>query len=991
MSRRGQTVEAQHAAAVRVTLIGRSQLYVRGRLCALRAPPRTWPLLARLLLARGEPLDRKRVAAELWPEETDGDGRAHLRRHLHYLDRALADVHAEALVPERGERSLTIPVRSAIDVDYWRLHGAATDEEIELALDLCSGDLLEEYEDDWLAAFRDDVRRKREAFLERIVDVYQRRGDRERSLQWAQTALRLDPLNEQYVRRVMLFQARAGNRNAALVAFRAFGALLERELGVRPEPATLSLAAALGDLREIRTPWSAHDVLPNNLPASIVPLTGRDDDAASLVRELQRSRLVSLIGMPGVGKTSLARVVGSLVLPEWPDGVWFVDLAPIADGRMAAIAIARALGVGESATTSPLEATSARLRDRRALVILDNCEHVLQDVAAVADALLAGCASLGILVTSRERLGTAAESVYALEPLALPALDVRLDERELAPETVLASPAAALFLRRYAGLSRDARSVRANMLDVAKLCHLAGGIPLAIELIAAAAQRSELGIVRDSLERNIVLRAESSTPDARWRTMHDALDWSHRLLDRSDRSALVALSVFANSFSASAAARFLDDEPDEFGTVGILANLARKSLLETDDSESQRRYRLPAPVREHALRTLGTDGDTLHWQGRHAAFFAAFAERCEDEFGTLPTSAWLARLDRAIDEIENVLDASLRVRRLPVVLGARLVGAMRGFWYAREPLRGLGWTDLALRHAQETGPLVHARALTTRSGLLGALGRSAEALESAQGAITLLEPLAAPRPLAIALRDYGDALYGTARAEQADAAYARAAELFEGLGDSARLASTLTQRATARYGAGDVASARAFFRLALERASAIGEARTESSCYANLAELEFAVGNVDEAAALVDRAIEMYRALLTEIPLAITLMNRSEYQLALGNVAASRRDLRESLEVFVRRGRSAWLALAVQQAATLALHLGDRRSAARLLGYADARLRELGIAREPVGERAYRRLVAALNLDAATSEHRADHDAGISEDEATIVARAGAL
>ena len=974
-----------------MTLIGRSQLYVHGRLCALRAPPRTWPLLARLLLARGEPLERKRLAAELWPDEIDADGRAHLRRHLLYLDRALADAHAEALLPERGERSLTIPLRSSIDVDYWRLHGARSDEEIELALGFCSGDLLEEYEDDWLAAFRDDVRRKRDAFLEHIVDVYQRRGDRERSLQWAQTALRLDPLNEQHVRRVMLFQARAGNRSAALVAFRAFDAMLERELGVRPEPATLSLAAALRDLRDIEAPWSAHDVLPNNLPASIVPLTGRDDDAASVIRELQHARLVSLIGMPGVGKTSLARVVGSTMLPQWPDGVWFVDLGPLADGRMAAIAIARALGVGESAATSPLEATAARLRDRRTLLILDNCEHVLQDVAAVTDALLAGCASLGILVTSRERLGTTGESVYALEPLALPPLDTRLDERTLAPETVLASPAAALFLRRYAGLSRDAQSVRANLLDVAKLCHLADGIPLAIELIAAAAQRSELGIVRDSLERNIVLRAESSAAGARWRTMHDALDWSHRLLDRSHRAALVSLSVFANSFSASAAARFLDDEPDEADTVGILANLARKSLLETDDSESQRRYRLPAPVRDHALQVLENGGEALHWRRRHAAFFAAFAERCEEEFGTLPTSAWLARLDRTIDEIENVLNASLRARRLSVVFGARLVGAMRGFWYAREPLRGLEWTDLALRYADEIEPLLRARALTTRSGLLGALGRSAEALESAQSAIALLETLDAPRPLGIALRDYGDALYGTAHAEQADAAYARAAELFEALGDSARLASTLAQRATACYGTGDVTSARVFFRLALERASAIGEARTESSCYANLAELEFGIGNVDEAVAFVDRAIEMYRTLLLEIPLAITLMNRSEYQLALGDVAASRQDLRESLEVFVRRGRSAWLALAVQQAATMALHLGDRPGAARLLGYADARLRELGIAREPVGERAYRQLLGALGLDARASEYRAAYDAGATEAEAAIVAQAAAL
>jgi predicted ATPase/DNA-binding SARP family transcriptional activator len=1013
--------------------MGTPRLFFGERCVSLGSRPRLITLLALLLRARGRPIARDEAAFLLWPDASEAAARAELRRHLHFLGGAFEAAGAVPPILREG-RTLRIDPEVRLWVDAHAFEDAR-DADLEEAL-ASYGTFLSGFDDEWIVAERERLQAIYVHNLERAAAGCQAVADLSGALRWTLELQRTDPYREETVRSLMRLHVALGDRASALAAYRAFRLRLRRELdvepmaataalhadvagcevaplsedavrrtmleraqardrpgalrsyaqfvreladlGAKPEPATEALAASLRDLSAIAAPWTARDLLPNTLPVFVTALVGRERDVSAIAALARESRLVTVLGGAGIGKTRAVCAAAERLLLELHDGVYFADLGDLARDDAVVARIARATGTAVPPACDPLEALASEFHARRSLIVVDNCEHVPGGAARAIALLLRRCPGLRIVATSRTLLFLENERAYDLAPLATPP-----EGPEPPFAQALEIPSVALFVARYATNERRAREVRAFLAETLAICRHVDGVPLALELAACAGRHDTLRALLASLRAGTSRRERSDARAGRWRSLDDALDWSVRLLGAGSRRLLERTSVFAGTFSLDAAAA-VADTPQSTVARG-LAELCDTSLL-VCESVDPPAYRFLAPMREHARDLLRAgDGAPAAWN-RYARHMLELAETYEREFGSMATVDWVERFTSASADLECVLDLAL-AGTVEMPLAFALLPAMRAYWYATDPLRGLSWLQrFEERSAAEATDVERGRFLSTRSGLLGALGKASESLSVAEAAVALLERGEQSRALGIALRDLGDAL-GLGGDERAEAAYARATGIFRACDDRARLASTLTQSAIYAYNRGDSDGARRWYEEARALAGAIDELRSFASATSGLGELEFSLGNVSRAIDLAGEAIAGFRRLRSDVGLWVTLANRSAYHLALGNAGAARADFLAALDPLERTGSANWSALAMQQAAALAAET-DPEAAATLLGFSAARVSALAIHREPVGARQYRDLIARLEVERADAPLRAHFERGAGLPQETMLALA---
>jgi predicted ATPase/DNA-binding winged helix-turn-helix (wHTH) protein len=390
----------------------------------------------------------------------------------------------------------------------------------------------------------------------------------------------------------------------------------------------------------------------HNLPFAVTRMIDREEAVAALVSRLSRQRLVTVVGPGGIGKTTVALAVAECVTTNYEHGVWQVDLAPLGDPRLVPSAVATVLGL-EILTEDPLAALVAALRDNRMLLLLDNCEHVIEAVANLAAALLGGARGVSILATSREPLGVAGEYEYRLTPLSNPQPSSSLTAAEAA-----AFPAVQLFVERVTAVVEDFALSDANAPAVVQICRRLDGLPLAIEFAAPGV--SVLGIeglaarLDDSLP---LLEAPRRAAMPRHRTMRAVVDWSYGLLSEDEQLFFRALGIFAGGFTVEAvAAVVLDTAKTPIGAIDRLGDLAAKSLVVADVSGAKSRFLLLDTTRAYAIEKLDVRGERERLARRHAEFYRDLFERAEREVPARPTDEWLADYAREIDNMRAALD-----------------------------------------------------------------------------------------------------------------------------------------------------------------------------------------------------------------------------------------------------------------------------------------------------------------------------------------------
>jgi predicted ATPase/DNA-binding winged helix-turn-helix (wHTH) protein len=390
----------------------------------------------------------------------------------------------------------------------------------------------------------------------------------------------------------------------------------------------------------------------HNLPTAVTRMIGREEAAAAMVSRLSRQRLATIVGPGGIGKTTLALAVAERLTADYQHGVWLIDLAPLGDPRLVPGAVAGALGL-EIHTEDPLPSLIANLRDKRMLLLLDNCEHVIDAVVRLVAAVLGGAPGVTILATSREPLAVAGESRYRLRPLGIPPPSSKLSAGEAA-----AFPAVQLFVERATANVEDFGLTDANAPLVVEICRKLDGLPLAIEFAAPRVEVLGVENLAAQLDDCLpLLTARRRTAMPRHRTMRAVVDWSYGLLIEDQQAFFRSLGIFAGGFTVEAAAAVtLGLTTTRIDAIDRLADLVAKSLVVADVSGATPRFRLLDTTRAYAIEKLDESDEREPLAHRHAEYYRNLFERAEGEAAARPADEWLADYAREIDNLRAALD-----------------------------------------------------------------------------------------------------------------------------------------------------------------------------------------------------------------------------------------------------------------------------------------------------------------------------------------------
>ena len=584
------------------------------------------------------------------------------------------------------------------------------------------------------------------------------------------------------------------------------------------------------DFPPLRTPKS---VGAHSLPVQLTSFVGREAEIHEVRRLLADNRLVTLTGAGGAGKTRLAVEIAARIAAEFSDGVWYVDLAPITDPDVVPIAVARALGLPDQPGRSTMDTLLRFVRDRQMLVVLDNCEHLLDASADLVVTLLDAAAGPTVLATSREPIGVTGEATWRL------------------PSLSVADAAIELFADRARHARPDFAVDDDNAPAVAEICRRLDGMPLAIELAAARVRALSLADILDGLrDRFRLLTGGARTAVPRQQTLRASVDWSHALLTEPERALFRRLAVFLGGFDLEAAQAVAGGgDVERYQVLDQLTLLVDKSLVVAEDTAGRMRYGLLETVRQYALEKLGESGEANAVRARHRDHYTALAALLD----TPGRADYERRLEQAEIEIDNLRAAFAWSREnSDVELASALASSLQPLWQARGRLQeGLVWFDAVLagldtRHPG-MAPAVCARALADRAMLANWVG-AADSLDQAQQALAIAREVDDPAVLARALTACGYTAI-IQKAEVAGQYFAEALGLARALGDRWRLSQILASQARGAIVVGDPIAAREAGQEGCDLADAIGDWWTSRQCRWCLGMAQLFQGDLATAAA----------------------------------------------------------------------------------------------------------------------------------------------
>ena len=615
-------------------------------------------------------------------------------------------------------------------------------------------------------------------------------------------------------------------------------------------------------------------IISQRLPVQLTSFVGRQAELAQVQQLLAENRVVTLTGAGGVGKTRLAIQVAAGIAGEFADGVWYVDLAPITDPELVPVTVARALGLPDQPGCSTMDTLLRFVRDRELLVVLDNCEHLLDACAELVVALLSAAPGLTVLATSREAIGVAGEVSWR------------------APSLSLADEALELFTDRARHARNGFTLTDDNGAAVGEICARLDGVPLAIELAAARVRALSLAEILASLhDRFRLLTGGARTAVRRQQTLRASVDWSHALLTEPERVLLRRLAVFLGGFDFDAAQTVAGGgDVQRYQVLDQLTLLVDKSLVVAEDSRGRTRYRLLETVRQYALEKLGESGEADAVRSRHRDYYTAMAAVLDAPAGR----DYERRLEQAETEIDNLRAAFGWSREnSDIELALALASSLQPLWLARGHLReGLAWFDTALAddNAQhpEVAAAVVARALTDRAmlGIWVGVG-AADSPDQAQQALVIARDLDEPALLARALTTCGIITHWF-DAEAARGYLAEALGLARALGDPWRLSQILGFQVVAALTAGDLIAARAAAEEGRDLADAIGDGFHSRLCRVYLGVAQVFQGDPAGAVAQLAAVAVEAEAAHDEIWKADSLAFRGIALVYRGDTAAAR-------------------------------------------------------------------------------------------------------
>jgi len=668
------------------------------------------------------------------------------------------------------------------------------------------------------------------------------------------------PLRERLWGQLMLALYRCGRQSEALRAYGELRTVLADELGIDPSPALRRLEENMlqqrTDLEVPAAPVPARPVpVPTNLPTQLTSFVGREDDIAEVARLCADARLVTLVGAGGVGKTRLAQEVAFRLLDKHPDGVFLVELAPLSDAGGLHQQVLAALGVGEDDRRSPAQTLTAHVAHRRILLLIDNCEHLVDACAALVEDLLTAGPGVRILATSRELLRIPVETAWRVPSMSTPPPDTGLDD-------LAGFEAARLFLERARTMCAGLELSAADAGHVARICARLEGIPLAIELAAARTRLLSVGEIAERLDDRFgLLSTGARTGPGRHKTLRAAIDWSYDSLTVPERRLFEGLSVFSGGFSMQAAEAVCDAADLSPSTVlETLGGLADKSMVVSDRGPGGSRFRMLETLRQYGAERLSETGGTESMGDRHLAWALALGAEAEPHLDGTEQAEWLRRLAVEHDNLRSALGWAAGTSDGGALLP--LATALGRFWEVRGHLNeGRRWLEAALESGPAERVALRARAHRWAGVLAQRQGDHNAARRHYEAGLGLSRDAEDRRGMASALHSLGNLEGLEGRLDAAHALYEESLSIGRDLGDVRVAAASLTNLGWISQTRGDFVAARRFTEEALAAWRELGDQQGLAQTLSAVAYLALLQGDYPAVRSSCGQSLELQRAL----------------------------------------------------------------------------------------------------------------------------------
>ncbi len=757
------------------------------------------------------------------------------------------------------------------------------------------------------------------------------------------------PLNR--VARLMS-AAHGGQVLASLVTERLASAMLPDDLSLLPlgehrlkdlaqpeQVFQLTIEGLEADFPSLRTP----DIVPNNLPVMPTSFVGRDQELAEVEKLIRGARLVTLTGVGGAGKTRLSLQVAAGLSEEYADGVWFVELATVTDPDMVVAQTADALGVQEQPGQPILETLLTHLSGRSALLLIDNCEHVISSAADLAEAILQRSPDSRIIATSRELLGVGGEIAYGMRSMSLPR-----EVTGIGPVALARYDAVQLFLERAAAAKPDFFITADNSPAVAEICQRLDGMPLAIELAAARLRSFTPQQIADYLDQRFrILTGGARTALPRQQTLAAAIDWSYRLLDERERLLFERLSMFQGGFDLEAAQLVCSgDGLDDFDIFELVPTLVDKSLINADVGGDYARYRLLETIRQFARGKLDEAAATDAVRKRHAEYFMGLAEEAEPQVRGEREKEWWNRLNTELDNLRLAMEWSIEAGEPE--LGMRLTSAIwRFWWFTFRFSEGVTWLKRMHEARGSVGGVTLAKTMLGLGTLSGFINDLHTARPMLEGAIELYRELdrGGTDPALLRL-GYSAALINlsaTFAEPRQDYVLARelneeALEVARRLDDGVGEAVALGNLAEAAARQGDIITARRGYTEGIAASRALNSAQRTVDAMIQAAAFESSIGEPSHACEFLEEAIEIADEGNLSIAKHFSSVMRAVNGQDLGEADARERFISHARQLYADPEFTSvyWLQIwTTLGRADIELQTGDPYRAASLLGVVD--------------------------------------------------------
>lgn len=887
-----------------VRLIGKFEIKYDGEPVAISSRA-AQSLFAYLILNAGTSHRREKLAGLFWPDATEEKARAYLRHELWRIRKALPS--NEFLLSD------DLGIVFDLSAEYWldaealkKLADSASTDELMTSLSTYVGELLPGFYDEWIVIEREHLHAIFEQKMAWLLELLESEKRWPEILEWAERWISFGQGSEAAYRALMVAYNALGDRAKVASTYQRCVKAL-RELDLEPTEQTHALA------------FKRTSKL--NIPVSLTSFIGREQELKEVAGLLSRSRLVTLTGSGGVGKTRFAIQVATDVLEQFPDGIWFLDLAPLSDPALVPNTLASLLGLRESGELSVTDLLTNYFRFRTALVIFDNCEHLIESCAQLVHSLVTSCEGLSILATSREVLRVSGEIPYRVPSLETPTL-----ETIFAIEVLAQIESVRLFIERATVTSPGFAISQQNALVIAQICQRLDGIPLAIELAAARTNVLTAEHILKRLDNRFNLLTSglrSALP--RHETLHAAIDWSYDLLSEQERILFRRLSVFAGGFTLNAVeAIAAEGAIVQLQVIDLVENLINKSLVRMEersgDLDVETRYGMLETISEYAREKLRQAGEADILRIRHLEFFLNLVEEIEPKLEGDMQKVWLDRLEAEIDNLRAGLDWALANEDIDVA--ARFAGALPRFWRVRGVyhMEGFERLKMILDRSDVMRPsAARLKALNAYLSLLWPWGRVTEIQSRGEEALELSMQLGDRRNSAFAL-------------------------LWLGMGATAQ---------------GDYPLARSYLEQSLEIWQGLEERTRVAWPFFFLGEVGMLQGDISRAQECYLQAARFWGEVQDHAVLAMPLRRLGQLAMSQGDLLKASAFIKESLQHNWKVQDSRGISMCLAALAALSLSQGESERAVKLLGVVDAVI-ELTTSLTPFDQQQYEHNVSKL-------------------------------